>query len=155
MDHPGKKELHHLNETVKDLFQAISFEKGAQPNIAEIKKLFVEGGLMVNCNEEQPQVFQVDQFITHFEALFNEGNIASLHEVEVHHKTKIYDTIAHRYSFYEAHEGPDLQPFAVGINTIQFIKIDSKWKITSMAWNNDDRGDGFFDRTMKCVQRAT
>ncbi|MDW3193838.1 MAG: hypothetical protein R8G66_15810 [Cytophagales bacterium] len=25
---------------------------------------------------------------------------------------------------------------------------------TSMAWNDDKRGDGFFERTMACIQKA-
>lgn len=154
MSYPGKEEIKHLNKVAEALFQAISFEEGSQPNIAAIKELFIENGLLINCNEAEPQCLQVDQFIEHFHGLFDQKHISSLHETEVHHKTKIYDHIAHRYSFYEARTTPGAAPFAVGINTLQFVKIGSDWKISSMAWNDDKRGDGFFERTMACIQKA-
>ena len=153
MSHPGKVELTAVNETIAALFDALSFEPGHQPNISAINNLFVEGGLLINCNEHAPQTFQVGQFIEHFQSLFKQQQITSLHETEVHHKTKVYDHIAHRYSFYEARTAPDTAPFAVGINTIQLIKTNEGWKITSMAWNDDHRGDGFFERTIACINQ--
>ena len=118
----------------------------------QIQELFIEGGLLINYNEEAPQVFRVDAFIEHFHGLFKQGIITGLEDKEVHHKTKVYDRIAHRYSFYEARATPEDEPFAVGINSIQLIKIGEEWKVSSMAWNDDSRGDGFFKRTMECVE---
>ena len=118
----------------------------------QIQELFIEGGLLINYNEEAPQVFQVDAFIDQFHDLFKQGIITGLEDREVHHKTKVYDRVAHRYSFYEARVTPEEEPFAVGINSIQLIKIGEDWKVSSMAWNDDSRGDGFFKRTMDCVE---
>ncbi len=151
MSYPGKEEVKHLNELTESLFKAISFNEGSQPNIEKIKDLFIENGLLINCNDDAPQALLVGQFIAHFQLLHRQGHISSLHETEVHHKTKIYDHIAHRYSFYEARSNSDMEPFAVGINTLQFVKVGQEWKITSMAWNDDNRGDGFFERTMACI----
>lgn len=153
MEHPGKQEMESINQTTQALFEAISFPTGSQPNIAKIKDLFIEDGLMINSNGEEPEVFRVDQFVDHFHGLFEQEVITSLHEAEVHHKTKVYDRVAHRFSFYKASVSPEAEPFAVGVNTIQFVRIGGKWKISSMAWNDDNRGDGFFERTMKCVQK--
>lgn len=152
MSYPGKEEIKQLNQLTDALFKAISFKEGNQPNIGEIKGMFIDKGLLINCNEEIPQVLLVDEFIEYFHSLFKQEHITSLHEIEVHHKTKIYDHIAHRYSFYEARTKLGATPFAVGINTLQFVKIGQAWKITSMAWNDDKRGDGFFERTMTCVR---
>ncbi len=154
MSYPGKEEIKHLNQKVDALFKAISFKEGNEPNISQIKELFIEGGLLINCNEATPQVFPVDEFIEHFIGLFQKKQFTSLYEIEVHHKTKIYDHIAHRFSFYEARISASTKPFAVGINTLQFIKIDGDWKISSMAWNDDHRGDGFFERTMSCIEKG-
>lgn len=154
MSYPGREEVKVLNQITEALFKAISFEAGSEPNIDAIKNLFIENGLLINCNEDAPQVRPVDQFIEHFHGLIEQKHLTSLHEVEVYHKTKIYDHIAHRYSFYEARSAPDTKPFAVGINTLQFVKVESEWKITSMAWNDDKRGDGFFERTMACIKEG-
>ena len=152
MSHPGKEEIKLVNDTIDKLFAAISFENGMKPNMYKIKDLFIENGLMINYNEENPQTFQVEDFINHFNSLFEEKIITSLEDKEVHHKTKVYDRIAHRYSFYEARVSPEEEPFAVGINSIQLIKVGNEWKISSMAWNDDVRGDGFFKRTMDCLE---
>ena len=152
MSYPGKVEIKAVNATISKLFDAISFEQGSPPNMHKIKDLFIEGGFLINYNEEAPQIFRVEEFINHFNELFEQGQITGLEDREVHHKTKIYDRIAHRYSFYEARMSPDQEPFAVGINSIQLIKIGENWKVSSMAWNDDVRGDGFFQRTMECLQ---
>ena len=152
MSNPQKNEIKEVTATISTLFEAISFEKGNPPNMHNIKDLFVEEGLLINYNEEMPQIFQVGEFIDHFNGLYEQGVITGLQDREVYHKTKIYDRIAHRYSFYEARVTPDEEPFAVGVNSIQLIKIGGQWKVSSMAWNDDVRGDGFFKRTMECVQ---
>ena len=152
MSYPGKVEKEAINATIAKLFAAISFSKGSQPNMHKIKDLFIEGGLLINYNQEDPQIFRVEEFIDHFTGLFKQGLISGLEDREVYHKTKVYDRVAHRYSFYEARYSAEEEPFAVGINSIQLIKIGETWKVTSMAWNDDVRGDGFFQRTMACIQ---
>jgi len=155
MSYPGKVEIEEINKTISKLFAAISFERGSPPNMFQIKELFIEGGLLINYNEEAPQTFRVEDFISHFHDLYDQGKIAALEDREVHHKTKVYDRIAHRYSFYEARASPNEGLFAVGINSIQLIKIGEDWKVSSMAWNDDTRGDGFFQRTMNCLSSGS
>jgi len=152
MKHPGSKELEQINDTITKLFAAISFPEGQPPNMHKIKGLFIDRGLLIDYNEEQAQIFGVVDFIEHFNQLCQEGIISGLEDREVYHKTKIYDRIAHRYSFYEARVDPASAPFAKGINSIQLVKIGSEWRISSMAWNDDSRGDGFFKRTMDCIK---
>ena len=152
MSHLGKSEIEAVNATIEKLFNAISFEKGTTPSIHEIKHLFINGGLLINYNEEQPQTFTVEAFVEHFKKLCEERILEGLEDREVHHKTKVYDRIAHRYSFYEARVTPTEDPFAVGVNSIQLIKEGEHWKVSSMIWNDDARGDGFFQRTMKCIK---
>ena len=152
MSHPGKAEIQEINETIARLFAAISFKEGSEPNMPEIKELFINEGLLIDHNELSPKIFGVEAFIDHFQNLYEQGIITGLEDREVHHKTKVYDQVAHRYSFYEARKAPEEAPFAVGINSIQLIKVGTSWKVSSMAWNDDTRGDGFFQRTMDCVK---
>lgn len=152
MSYSGKVELNEVNHTISKLFKAISFERGNPPNMHKIKALFIEGGILINYNEEIPQIFHVEKFIDHFNDLYQQGVVNGLEDREVYHKTKVYDRIAHRYSFYEARMSPNDEPFATGINSIQLIKMGEHWKVSSMAWNDDVRGDGFFKRTMDCIR---
>ena len=41
---------------------------------------------------------------------------------------------------------PKEASFARGVNSIQLIKTQEGWRVTRMAWNDDNRGDGFFER---------
>ncbi len=155
MSHPGKTEILEVDDTIKSLFEAMSIEKGSLPDLGKIKELFLKEGLLINYNEETHQVFTIQEFIDHFEHRHEPGVDKGLIYREVHHKTKIYDRIAHRYSFYEVRANPKEEPTAVGINSIQLIKAGKDWKVSSMAWNDDVRGDGFFKRTMDCVRSST
>ncbi len=66
----------------------------------------------------------------------------SFHEIEISHQTGLFGKIAHRFSTYEAKLNlDDPEPYAMGINSIQLIKIGPSWFVTCMVWNNqtDDR----------------
>ncbi len=138
-----------LDQTIEAVFKAICFLPGDPPNMRQIRPFFADQGIMINYNDEQPLILPVDQFISHFEAQVSAGILPSLEDREVHSETKIYGRIAHRFSFYEARlTKDDAVPFAVGVNSIQLIRVGNDWKITSMAWNDDNDGDGFFKRVL-------
>lgn len=139
------QELESIDQTMSELFEAICFKKGERPNMHKIVPLFVEKGILVNYNEEQPLIATASEFVELFEAQFEQGFITELVDKEIYSETKIYDRVAHRYSFYEARfKESDPEPFAFGVNSIQLIKIGDEWKITAMAWNDDNRGADFF-----------
>ena len=143
----NSSEIALINETVAGVFGAICFEPGQPPNMPGIKNYFTESGMLVDYNQDEPLILPVDDFIKHFNSQWQMGNIPSLEDREVHQETKIYGRVAHRFSFYEARfDKNDPQPFAQGVNSIQLIKIAGEWRITSMAWNDDNRGDGFFKK---------
>ncbi len=132
-----------IEKTIEALFNAISFKLGEEPNMHKLKPLFIDHGILINYNDPEPLMLPVDDFIVHFNRQFSDGLITQLEDREIHSKTEIFGRIAHRVSYYEARfDAGDAEPFAVGVNSIQLMKIGDEWKITSMAWN-DDRGEGF------------
>lgn len=138
-------ELKAIDQTIEKVFEAISFRKGERPNMYKLIPLFIKEGILINYNEEQPLILKVKDFVDHFEQQVKEGIISELEDKEVRSETKIFGKIAHRFSYYEARFNPsDPTPFAVGVNSIQLIKVNGRWKVTSMAWN-DDKGIGFFN----------
>lgn len=141
-----------IDVVIAQLFNAISFEENTAPSMSDIKPLFVQRGLLTNFNEETPLTLPVSDFIQYFENQVARGEIPSLEDREVYQHTEIHGRIAHRTSFYEARfKSNDLQPFAVGVNSIQLIKTSEGWRIVSMTWNDDNRGIGFFNATMSTV----
>ena len=147
-------ELAAINKTIAKVFAAISFTKGNPPNMHQLEELFIEQGMLINYNEATPLILGVKDFIKHFEDQFAQGIITELEDKEVQHQTEIYDRVAHRFSFYEARFKPtDETPFAVGVNSMQLIKVDGQWLVTSMTWNDDNRGDGFFNRVLSLKEK--
>ena len=139
-------ELELIDESIARVFDAICFDAATGPTMYQLKEVFVDEGLLINYNEEEPVILPVDDFIKSFEEVVASGAIPSLEDKEVRHETRVFDKIAHRYSFYEARFTASEAPFARGVNSIQLIKTQEGWKVTSMAWNDDNRGDGFFER---------
>ncbi len=136
-------EQRSIEKTIEHLFRAISFKQGEEPNMHKIKSLFIGEGILINYNDPEPLILPVDEFIVYFNKQFSDGVMTQLEDREVHAETRIFGRIAHRFSYYEARfDESDEKPFAVGVNTIQLMKINDEWKITSMAWN-DDKGEGF------------
>ena len=138
-----------IDKTIEAVYKAICFLPGQPPNMPKIKKLFTKHGIMINYNGDDPLILSVDEFIDHFAQQVKSGALPSLEDKEVHAETKIFGRIAHRFSFYEARfTKDDAVPFAMGVNSLQLIKEGTHWKITAMAWNDDNRGDGFFKRVV-------
>jgi len=66
------------------------------------------------------------------------GSLKSFSEREVAERTEIFGKIAHRFSTYEARFNPDdPEPLAIGINSIQFIKVGDSWHVSSLIWNDE------------------
>ena len=130
-------DLQLLNQTAKELYASISFERGRKPDLAKMKSLFLPDAKLVNNNGPRPVVMTVDQFrAVHLDRLLS-GIIMSFEEKEVYHVTEIFGKIAHRFSTYETRfDLTDPRPFRVGINSIQFVKQGDHWQVASLVWND-------------------
>jgi hypothetical protein len=130
-----------IDETVEQLYAAVSFSKPDMPNLLLLKELFIPGAKLINNNDEHPQIYSIDGFIDSFRQNLETGVFESVFEVEIAHKTDIFGKIAQRFSTYEFRFNPnDEAPYSVGINAIQLIQIDNLWTITSMVWNDQKPG---------------
>lgn len=129
--------MQELDELTQALYRSISFEKGEQPDLESLKSLFHEGGRLINNNGHLPLEFSVQQFIQVVEEQMEAGNLVAFREQEVSSRTELFGKIAHRFSTYEAYLN-DLEaaPFSIGINSIQFIKVEDSWYVCSMVWND-------------------
>ncbi len=131
-----KQELEAIDELTKRLYDSICFKPGGRPPLRTLPGLFIPEGFMVNNDDTLPVILTVATFIEFYKEQIAEGKFASFQEKEIKHKTEIYGKIAHRFSTYEARFDINSQPIAIGINSIQFLKIDDNWKVSCMVWNN-------------------
>ncbi len=126
-----------IDQLTAKLYNCICFEVGGYPPVDNLKGLFLPTARMIRNDGEQPEIMAVDEFISSYKSRIDDGTIKSFYEGELHEITEIFGKIAHRFSTYETKF--DLtkdEPFNIGINSIQYIKIDGEWKISSIVWNN-------------------
>ena len=69
--------------------------------------------------------------------MLNDGTLTDFSENEISHKTEVFRNIAQRFCLYEK-SGKLYGKFfkSEGMKTIQYIKIDTEWKMTSVAWSD-------------------
>jgi hypothetical protein len=80
----------------------------------------------------------IDQFVDAIDQQLSAGSLKSFSEREIAAKTEIFGKIAHRFSTYEARFDPDdAEPLSIGINSIQLIKVEDSWLVSSIAWNDE------------------
>ncbi len=131
------EELKQIDRVTEALYASISFEEDGAPALGALKRLFITEGKLINNNDDVPVIMTVDQFIKAFQMQLSSGAVSSFHETEVASRTEIFGKIAHRFSTYEAKfdlDAPD--PFCIGINSLQFIKVDQSWLVASLVWND-------------------
>ncbi len=132
-----QKEMEAIDRLIADLYSSICFEKGEQPPLDILSRVFMPGGKMINNDGKEPLILTAEEYIARFKEILASGRFESFHEVEIAHKTDWFGKIAQRFSTYETRFSlDDPAPYSMGINSIQLIKIGPSWFISCMVWNN-------------------
>jgi hypothetical protein len=120
-----------------DLYAAISFRPGEEPNLEKLKSLFLLPGVLINNNGEVPVVWDVAAFSETYRQQIAAGAVHSFMEEEIIDRTELFGAIAHRFSTYQARfRGEPAEAVIQGINSIQFIKTGGAWRVVSIIWND-------------------
>ena len=132
-----KNDLKLIDKLTAELYKSICFEVDNRPPLEKLKKLLIPAANMIRNDDASAEIMTVDDFIKSYTERISDGTIKSFYEGELNHITEIFGTIAHRFSTYETKfDLTNPEPFSIGINSIQFIKIGDDWKISSIVWNN-------------------
>lgn len=119
-------------------FSVFTNTGGKKLNVASIKDLFISEGIIINNTNETTEVYTLDEFIAPREKMLKDGTLTNFEESEISNKTEIFENIAHRLSFYKKSGILNGAKFeTVGVKTIQFIKVNNNWKISSIAWRDE------------------
>ena len=128
-------------------FQAVSFKEGEKPAYDNLYKLFIESGQLIKNSSSLPEISSVSQFIEPRQRNVDSGELACFKEAETAEITEFFGNVAHRFSTYEKHgisKGSEFE--GRGIISIQFIKTETGWKMSSMAWDDERPGLTIPDR---------
>jgi hypothetical protein len=132
------QDLMEIDELTELLYSCISFRQGERPDLERLKGLFIKVGILINNNDDDPLIFTIDNFVKAIDYQISAGSLKSFSEREVAGKTEVFGKVAHRFSTYEARFDPDdAEPLSLGINSIQLIKVENSWLVSSIAWNDE------------------
>ena len=124
-----------IDRLTKRFFGLFTNTKGKTPNVNDIKDIFVSKGMLINNTEDTPEVFDLKKFIEPRQKMLTDGTLTNFIEREIFAKTEIFEKIAQRFSLYEKSGKLNGEYFATkGMKTIQFIKVNNEWKMSSVAW---------------------
>ncbi|MEJ2193633.1 MAG: GNAT family protein, partial [Ignavibacteriaceae bacterium] len=127
-----KTEIDKLTTRFYSLFTNTN---GVTPNVEDIKDIFISKGTLINNTGDTPEVFNLKEFIEPRQKILTDGTLTNFIEKEIIDKTEIFGNIAQRFSLYEKSGKLNGENFETkGMKTIQFVKINKEWKMSSVAW---------------------
>lgn len=124
---------------IREFFHSVSFELSGRPSYERIAELCIDSALLINNTMEFPQVMTVAEFVSSRSVLFKSGALRRFNEIELWSETEIFGNIAHRLSGYAKSGTRSNTPFqAKGVISTQFVRTPSGWKMSAMAWDDED-----------------
>jgi len=125
-------EIDALTDRFFDLF---TNKDGRVPNVKDIKSIFIPKGILISNTDDTPVIYDLDSFIKPREEMLTNDTLTNFWEREISHSTEIFGNIAQRFSLYEKSGELNGEHFETkGMKTIQFVKVNGKWKMSSVAW---------------------
>lgn len=129
-----------VDKIVTDLYESISFSEDKEPDYEKFKSLFAGGGQLVSVRDTVSYRLTPADYEKMMTKQRESGQLLSFTEKELHRTTEQYGNILHVFSTYQTHaQTPDETDTERGINSIQLIKQDGDWKVTSIVWYQESK----------------
>lgn len=124
------------------MYAAFCNRDGRVPDLDGLREVFLPGCIICKTIPGQEQVQSLDAFIAERRPLLTEGRLVDFDEHEIDARTQVDGNIAARRSLYAKSGVLDGIAFRTrGAKQMQFVRIDGRWWISALAW--DDARDGF------------
>ncbi|MBD1364296.1 hypothetical protein IDJ77_10795 [Mucilaginibacter sp. ZT4R22] len=122
-----------------ELYHTLSFRNAKPPKLAELRKFFYGGGVLINNSFTTPIAFTAASYLKALESQIAIGDLKQFLQREISSKTEIFDKIAQRTSVYE-YSFAEIPPRKMprGVSYMQFVKEGEAWLISSIAWNDEN-----------------
>jgi hypothetical protein len=128
-----------IDKLTTGFYYTISFDHPSEFNLASLKAFFFGDGILINNSFKKPVALTVDAYVNALTAQVADNALKHYIQREIFSKTEVFGKIAQRVSGYEytfADRGASNMPR--GVSYFQYIKVDGKWKITSMVWCDEN-----------------
>ncbi len=129
-----------IQQAVQDAYACISFKKGDSISEEKIRAAFIPHARLLNYRNDSLEELSLDQFIQLFQQLVNSHQITSFYEEELFGRTDQFGNIAQRISTYKTYLNTMDSVSERGINSFQLIKTSDGWKVSSIIWDVEKKG---------------
>jgi hypothetical protein len=137
------KDVESIDSIVKAVYDVISGPAGQERDWGRFRSLFAEGARLAPIRvpgegAATVRFTEVEDYLTNANASFVANGFF---EQEISRKTESYGHMAHIFSTYESKRSwEDKEPFARGINSMQFLNDGNRWWIVSIYWDSERPG---------------
>lgn len=134
-------DLGEIDKVVNKLYANITFKPKQSPTLSKLKDIFYGKGLFINNSADDPMTFTLQEFTDKIRGQVKSGKVKAFREEELSSKVELFGKVAHCFSTYESGyilAGRDDYVTKRGINSIQLIKVNGKWLIVSVTWNEEN-----------------
>ena len=130
-----------IDSVTRAFFAAFDNRDGRLPDMNALRRLFIEGAVIVKATLNGETVMTVDAFIAPREALLTSGRLAEFHEWEETAHTSLFGNIAWRKCTYRKTGLDAGQPIAgAGVKALSFVRSAGEWKLASVLWQDEEPG---------------
>ena len=134
----AEKDRFEIDALTSRFFDSFTNKDGRVPNVKDMKSIFIPNGILISNTEDPAAIYDLDGFIRPREKILTNGSLTNFCEREISHSTELFGNIAQRFSLYEKTGERNGEHFETkGIKTIQFVKVNGKWKMSSVAWSDE------------------
>ncbi|WP_422359884.1 hypothetical protein [Reichenbachiella sp.] len=128
-----------LDRIVKEFFDLFTTKNNSKPKLDYIYELCIPQTTIIKNVNGLTEIYDLESFIIPRKKLLSDGTLIDFSECETQERTDIFGHIAQRFSMYEKTGTLNGKTFsAQGLKTFQFIKMKGEWKISSMAWDDEN-----------------
>lgn len=127
-----------IDNLVNEFYKCVCFAPDHYPKYDQLQELFYGDGKLLNGNFDNPLEFTAQSYCQAIMHQIDEGNATYFAQQEISDLTEVFGDNAQRISVYEySFVADNVEPWKRGVNYMQSICIDGKWKIVSMLWNDE------------------
>ena len=128
-----------IDTLIARFYSVFDNRTGACAGVDEIASLFHEAGVIALRGAGGFQACSPIEFATPRVDLLRGGRLTGFHEWETAHESRVDGDLALRTSRYEKAGTMDGAPYAgKGTKFFQFIRMQGRWRILSLAWVDDE-----------------
>ena len=124
-----------VDTIISELYSSISFNENKEPDYDKFQSLFIEGARLISVRDTTSATLTPADYESLMNKRRSSGTLLAFEEKELHREMDKYGNILHVFSTYQTRvKTPDGEESARGINSIQLMKKDGHWKVTSLIW---------------------